>query len=280
MSDELGTCKGFIHPHLQHKICIDWKPVSVTAPPAPQHVGTGPGNDAGMPEVVDLRDMVNLAVNGKCMACGWPLAESQDKGCMQGNCSYRPHESSPDYAGWHRRQQLAFRLRIQPTSPTSAHAPFAPNAKLPTGGDAPSARDVAYKIVAAWLLDEEGTAAQQRDRLVSDITKALVEREQSAWAQAVERAAQQSLIGDSQRLGEGELRIRIAKEIRSLHRDQNWLVEHDAKVRDKQHGDCATIAIEKAKEFGVEIKPTRALVVAVEQALTSIAAKARLACAR
>lgn len=27
---------------------------------------------------------------GRCTVCGWPLAESRDKGCVEGNCSYRP----------------------------------------------------------------------------------------------------------------------------------------------------------------------------------------------
>lgn len=27
---------------------------------------------------------------GRCTVCGWPLAESQDKGCVEGDCSYRP----------------------------------------------------------------------------------------------------------------------------------------------------------------------------------------------
>lgn len=27
---------------------------------------------------------------GRCTVCGWPLAESRDKGCVDGDCSYRP----------------------------------------------------------------------------------------------------------------------------------------------------------------------------------------------
>jgi hypothetical protein len=53
---------------------------------------------------------------------------------------------------------------------------------------APPARDIAYKIVAAWLLDEQGTAAEQRDKLVSDIAHALesyaLSREQRVIAKA------------------------------------------------------------------------------------------------
>lgn len=31
--------------------------------------------------------------NNRCAICGWPLAESQDKGCMRGDCSLRPFPS-------------------------------------------------------------------------------------------------------------------------------------------------------------------------------------------
>ena len=33
----------------------------------------------------------------RCVICDWPLAESVDKGCVKGNCSYRPEYGSPEY---------------------------------------------------------------------------------------------------------------------------------------------------------------------------------------
>lgn len=37
----------------------------------------------------------------RCPICDWPLAPSPEKGCVAGNCSYRPEEGSPE---WHRLQ--------------------------------------------------------------------------------------------------------------------------------------------------------------------------------
>jgi hypothetical protein len=33
----------------------------------------------------------------RCPICDWPLADNADAGCVPGNCSYRPHEGSPEY---------------------------------------------------------------------------------------------------------------------------------------------------------------------------------------
>lgn len=38
----------------------------------------------------------------RCPICDWPMAESRDKGCMPGDCSYRPDQGSPE---WYRTQQ-------------------------------------------------------------------------------------------------------------------------------------------------------------------------------
>lgn len=35
----------------------------------------------------------------RCEVCGWPLAVSREKGCMAGDCSYRPDQGS---AEWYR----------------------------------------------------------------------------------------------------------------------------------------------------------------------------------
>lgn len=53
-----------------------------------------------------LLDMIGFAATGRCMACGWPVKESVDQGCVQGNCSFRPGERTPDYQRWWQRTQL------------------------------------------------------------------------------------------------------------------------------------------------------------------------------
>jgi len=60
-------------------------------------------------ELMYLRDMVSLAKEGRCMACGWPLAESAEKGCIPNNCCFRPSEHSVEYEPWFNRQQLLHR---------------------------------------------------------------------------------------------------------------------------------------------------------------------------
>lgn len=34
----------------------------------------------------------------RCVRCGWPLRDDPEKGCVEGNCSYRPEDGSPEYA--------------------------------------------------------------------------------------------------------------------------------------------------------------------------------------
>lgn len=48
-------------------------------------------------QILLLRVMVNLAEERRCVLCGWPLADSEDKGCVVGNCSFRPGPGSFDY---------------------------------------------------------------------------------------------------------------------------------------------------------------------------------------
>ena len=36
------------------------------------------------------RARLNADIDSRCAVCGWTLAESADKGCVRGNCSYRP----------------------------------------------------------------------------------------------------------------------------------------------------------------------------------------------
>lgn len=34
---------------------------------------------------------------GVCERCGWTLCDSRDQGCVPGDCSYRPHDGTPEY---------------------------------------------------------------------------------------------------------------------------------------------------------------------------------------
>ena len=54
----------------------------------------------------DLEQMVRYAQDGRCMACGWHLAESMEKGCILGNCSFRPSPHAFEHEGWSRRQHV------------------------------------------------------------------------------------------------------------------------------------------------------------------------------
>ena len=40
---------------------------------------------------------------GRCYACGWTLAPNADKGCVPGNCCFRPDVHSSEYKSWHPR---------------------------------------------------------------------------------------------------------------------------------------------------------------------------------
>lgn len=33
----------------------------------------------------------------RCEVCGWPLADSVLRGCVEGNCGYRPNENTDEY---------------------------------------------------------------------------------------------------------------------------------------------------------------------------------------
>ena len=73
-------------------------------------VFTGPSSDppAGFTAAVHstLLEMIGLAASGRCMACGWPVRDSPVKGCVQGNCAFRPGEHTPEYQRWRRRTQI------------------------------------------------------------------------------------------------------------------------------------------------------------------------------
>lgn len=51
-------------------------------------------------------DMILCVLEGRCMACSWPLAESAEKGCVQGNCSFHPGEHTIEYRSWKQRTDI------------------------------------------------------------------------------------------------------------------------------------------------------------------------------
>lgn len=53
-----------------------------------------------------LVEMVRLADSGRCMACGWPLESSAARGCVLGNCSFRPQSDEQPYARWKERTEV------------------------------------------------------------------------------------------------------------------------------------------------------------------------------
>lgn len=56
-----------------------------------------------------MLEMIGFAATGKCMACGWPLnpeGKFPAKGCLQGNCSFRPVEHTTEYSRWWQRTQI------------------------------------------------------------------------------------------------------------------------------------------------------------------------------
>lgn len=42
----------------------------------------------------------------RCPVCDWPLAESQEKGCIPGDCSYRPEPGTPEYTRISKRRAM------------------------------------------------------------------------------------------------------------------------------------------------------------------------------
>jgi len=50
---------------------------------------------------------------GRCDVCDWTLAESRDKGCVPGDCSYRPEQGSPEWYRIKARQEEIERQRAE-----------------------------------------------------------------------------------------------------------------------------------------------------------------------
>jgi hypothetical protein len=53
-----------------------------------------------------MLDMILCVLEGRCMACSWPLSQSAERGCVQGNCSFRPGEHTPEYRSWKQRTDV------------------------------------------------------------------------------------------------------------------------------------------------------------------------------
>jgi len=63
---------------------------------------------------------------GRCDICDWTLAESRDKGCVPGDCSYRPEQGSPEWYRIKARQEEIER-QLSSTAPNSIGAGFVPD---------------------------------------------------------------------------------------------------------------------------------------------------------
>lgn len=59
----------------------------------------------------------------RCVICEWPLAESRDKGCVPGDCSYRPREGSPEWIRIQERRRDFECRRWMPTEANSGTLP-------------------------------------------------------------------------------------------------------------------------------------------------------------
>jgi hypothetical protein len=97
-----------------------------------------------------MLEMIGDGDAGRCMACGWPVAESAEKGCVPGNCSFRPspHDGNV-YSRWKSRTQilvLARKYLAGELKPASA---------LPEGG-LPTAADLDAVAAEKKLEDERG----------------------------------------------------------------------------------------------------------------------------
>jgi len=47
--------------------------------------------------IATLRDIVRTYESGRCFFCYWPLAATRERGCVPGNCAFRPEEHSEEY---------------------------------------------------------------------------------------------------------------------------------------------------------------------------------------
>lgn len=51
-------------------------------------------------KIARLCEIIQSYHKGRCYACGWPLKDLVDYGCVPGNCSFRPGEHTRDYKMW------------------------------------------------------------------------------------------------------------------------------------------------------------------------------------
>lgn len=71
-----------------------------------------------------LLEMIRLADEGRCMACGWPLESSMKRGCVTGNCSFRPQDHEEPYRRWTERTRILVLARK--TAPEVVRAKHSP----------------------------------------------------------------------------------------------------------------------------------------------------------
>ena len=80
--------------------------------PTPYELWKLAGEDKGKyQELLDQHyGHIKREPESRCERCGWPLTESRDKGCVAGDCSYRPHDGSPE---WQRMKERDAELKAK-----------------------------------------------------------------------------------------------------------------------------------------------------------------------
>lgn len=123
---------------------------AATAPPKGEEMG-------GM--IRSLSEVVESTKKLQCPICGWPLEDSIEKGCIPGNCSYRPAEGSDEYRRIEKRKE-DIQVDAPASPPANEKPPYAVymfgNVKGPDGvvvytrGQSVSAHEICEALNAAF----------------------------------------------------------------------------------------------------------------------------------
>ena len=92
--------------------------------------------------------------DSRCAVCGWPLAESADKGCVRGNCSLRP---IPD--NWYDEERARREGYITPSMRAKLTAEPAP------GSETPCVKSPDGKHCEHWYDDPAATCCFCKERV-------------------------------------------------------------------------------------------------------------------
>lgn len=96
--------------------------------------------------------------DGRCEVCGWTLAETWEKGCVPGNCSFRPEHGSPEWRRIQNRREALARIETRQVEK---------NAALADQNTSAEGEKVEQKVVA-WVDGSElGFLIDGRKNLIS-----------------------------------------------------------------------------------------------------------------